>query len=352
MENNWFVKEYSDEDKEKVFLLRKEVYGEPFDAYEWDWKFKNSKILVAINEAGEAVGIRPTVIMKLKFHDQIIKAGMNVDVMTHPQFQRRGIFSTLVKNSYLKLKESNINAVYTFPNELSFPGYVKSIEWVKVSSVPLLVKPIKTKNLIGQYIKNTTLCSILSPFVDLGVSIIFHSKNDIVSTDLSIKKIKRFNNDFDSLWEEVSSKFNISVVRDSEFLNWRYVDRPGYHYEIFSAFKDEKLAGYVVTRIDNIFGLSLGLIVDIIAIDDDVARFLIQKACEYLEKSPIDVVGCLMLENSSYYNNLKQTGFRKIPKRYSPKNFYFVVKIDDEIVSPEDYMEKNWFITFGDIDIA
>lgn len=351
MEKKWFVKDYEDGDKEKIFLLRKEVYGEPFDSYEWDWKFKNSKILVAINDAGEAVAIRPTVFMKLKFHDQIINAGMNVDVMTHPQFQRMGIFSTLVKKSYQKLKDLNIKVVYTFPNELSFPGYVKSIKWVKVSSIPLLVKPIRTKNLLAQYIKNSTLCSILSPFVNLGFSIIFHSRT-IESSNLSIKKIERFNSDFDSLWKEVSSRFNISVVRDSEFLNWRYVDRPGYHYEIFSAYEDEKLVGYVVNRIDEIFGVNLGIITDIIATKDDAARFLIQKACEDLQKSPIDVIGCLMLENYSYYQNLKELGFRKIPKRYSPKQFHFVAKIDEEILSAEDYMEKNWFITFGDIDIA
>lgn len=348
--DNWFVKDYADEDKEKVFQLRYDVYGEPFDSAEWEWKFKRSTILVAMNDKDEAVGIRPTIIMNLKYYDQVIKAGMNVDVMTHPQYQRRGIFSTLVKKSYNKLKKSDVNFVYTFPNEQSFPGYERSLHWTKISTIPLLIKPVNMKNLLSKYIKNNKVCSILSPFVTLGSKFYFRVKGDN-GEDLDFKRINNFNKDFDTLWEKISSQYNICVIRNHNYLNWRYCERPGYEYNIFAAFKQDELIGYIVTRKDNMFGFNLGIIVDILAINEVVTKFLIKNAFESI-KNQVDVVGCLMLEHVTYYNALKELGFREIPKRFSPKDFYFVGKFEEEIYSVDDYLDKKWFVTFGDIDIA
>lgn len=347
------IKEYTPEYKEKVFKLRRAVYNESFDDEEWEWKFKSSRILIATNDNDDVISLRPTVLLKLKFNDQEITAGMNVDVMTHPDYRRLGIFSDLVKNSFQMLKEAEVPIVYTFPNQFSFPGYIKRIKWSHTASIPLLVRVIKPENIIKSYFKNSTLINILNPIATTFNNIIFDRSYNLKNNDISVSQIPFFGKEFDILWYDLSKTFKISVIRDSHYLNWRYTERPGYDYKIFSATNNGALKGYMVLRNDEMFGLNLGLIVDLIAENDETCYCLINKAIEMFKKSEMDIVGCLMLENSPYFNIIKKSGFIKTPQRFSPKEFFFVNNVDEEKLDPEEaYSGKNWYITFGDIDIS
>lgn len=352
MEKKWLMREYTDEDKENVFDLRRAVYNGPFNYDEWDWKFQSSKILVAVNDKDEVVSLRPTVKIKLKFKDKILTAGMNVDVMTHPDYQRMGIFSSLVDESFKKLNEEKIHIVYTFPNNFSFPGYQKRIKWNHVASIPLLVKVINPKNVVNYYITNSYVQKCINPLASTFNRMLSKNNKHNVK-NLLIEEVTFFDKDYDRLWQELSNQFEIAVVRDSNYLNWRYLERPDYNYKAFSARRDGNLTGYIVLREDNLFNFKLGLIVDIISKDTETFNLLISHAYEIFKDKNIDIMGCLMLNTSSYFNELKKAGFINLPKKFTPKEFYFVVKADEDIISKDEvYSSKNWFLTFGDIDIA
>ncbi len=352
MESKFIIKEYTAEYKEKTFNLRKAVYDESFDDEEWNWKFKSSKILIAVNDMDEVISLRPTVQIRLKFRDKTIISGMNVDVMTHPDYRRMGLFSTLVNESFKRLKEVGVPIVYTFPNNFSFPGYKKRMKWTYVDSIPLLIKILKPRNFIKRYIKNSHVQKCLNPVLDVFTSLIFTS-NGSKNRNLSINQINFFNEDFDLLWQELSNQFEIAVIRDSKYLNWRYVERPGYNYRVFSAIEDDILKGYIVLREETMFDLKLGLVVDILASDNGTAYSLLLHAYEVFKDNDMDVMGCLMFDTSIYFDVLKKAGFLRLPQKYSPKEFFFVVKADDDIiVSNSAYSSKNWFLTFGDIDIV
>ncbi|OEC86105.1 MULTISPECIES: GNAT family N-acetyltransferase [Methanobacterium] len=353
MNSSFIVKEYTDKYKEKVFRLRKAVYNETFNEDEWNWKFRSGKILIAVNHEDEVISLRPTIPIRLKFRDKTIKSGMNVDVMTHPDYRRMGLFSTLVNESFKMLNGLGIFIVYTFPNNFSFPGYKKRIKWKYVDSLPLLVKVLKPRNVVKKYIKNKNVQKCLYPLADVFASLIFISKTKSENRNLSINQIYFFSGDFDLLWQKLSNQFEIAVIRDSKYLNWRYVQRPGYDYKIFSAVEEGVLKGYIVLREDNMFDLKLGLVVDILTFDEDTACSLLLHAYNVFKDNDMDIMGCLMFDTSMYFDVLKKAGFLKLPKKYSPKEFFFVVKADDEIISSDiAYSSKNWFLTFGDIDIA
>ncbi|MEL7669202.1 GNAT family N-acetyltransferase [Methanobacterium sp.] len=353
MNSSFIIKEYTDNYKEKVFSLRKAVYDETFDEDEWNWKFKSGKILIAVNDKDEVISLRPTIPIRLKFRDKTLKSGMNVDVMTHPDYRRMGLFSTLVNESFKMLKELGVHIVYTFPNNFSFPGYKKRIKWKYVDSLPLLVKVLKPRSFVKKYIKNPYVQKCLYPVADAFNHLIFVSKTKSENRNLLINQIYCFNENFDLLWQELSNQFEIAVIRDSKYLNWRYVQRPGYDYKIFSAVEDDVLKGYIVLREDTMFDLKLGLVVDILTFDDNTACSLLLHAYNLFKDNDMDIMGCLMLNTSMYFDVLKKAGFLKLPKKYSPKEFFFVVKADDDIIAPDvAYSSKNWFLTFGDIDIA
>lgn len=346
------LKEYNPLYKEKVFDLRKAVYNQSFDDEEWQWKFKFSKILIAVNDEDEVISLRPTILVKLKYKDQIIDGGINVDVMTHPDYRRLGLFSKLVNYSFEKLKADNVSLVYTFPNRFSFPGYLNKdkINWTHIESIPLYVKILNTKNVLGNFVKNKKLAEILAAPIDLFIN----KRGNKGYNNISVEKINFFDGEFDILWQNVSDNIKISVVRDCDYLNWRYIERPNYNYQIFAAKNDDILTGYIILREETeLFNMKLGLIVDILSADEETTNALLDYAYKKFKKDDIDIMGCLVLRKSLYEDQIKNSGFFKVPKKFSPKEFYFVAKVNEELIDPEIvYNSKNWFLMFGDIDIS
>jgi len=144
-------------------------------------------------------------------------------------------------------------------------------------------------------------------------------------------------------------------VRDKKYLNWRYIDRPGQEYTVFSAQRGTNLVGYVIVKSNvRMFDLVLGLIVDILASDDNhVADYLIAQAIEYFRGEKVDAIGCVMLKHTPYHKALKRNGFIQVPQLLSPKEFYFMVHFNSgEIPKVLAGNPVNWFLTFGDFDIA
>ena len=43
--------------------------------------------------------------------------------------------------------------------------------------------------------------------------------------------------------------YKVIVKRDSQFLNWRYSDRPDIHYYKFGVFGEDKLLGYCILKL-------------------------------------------------------------------------------------------------------
>jgi predicted N-acetyltransferase YhbS len=358
MARDWSIREYSTRDKQGVFELRKAAYGESFDEQAWEWKFENgplrpAQILVAEKDA-LIIGIRPTIFMPMKIMNEVLIAGLNVDVMTHPDFRRRGIFSTLVRESLKRLNEQGVNIAFTFPNENSYPGYVRRLRWYHVCSLPLLAKPLNIDNIVKKYFKTSLLRKPAKLMARAVISTLLSSEPSRPN-GLQISTVESFDDRFNELWQRASSQYQIAVVRDKKYLNWRYIDRPGQEYTVFSAQRGTNLVGYVIVKSNvRMFDLVLGLIVDILASDDNhVADYLIAQAIEYFRGEKVDAIGCVMLKHTPYHKALKRNGFIQVPQLLSPKEFPFMVHFNSsEIPKVLAGNPVNWFLTFGDFDIA
>ncbi len=358
MARDWSIREYSTRDKQGVFELRKAVYGESFDEQEWEWKFENgpvdpARIYVADSD-GMIVGLRVFLLSRLQIMNESWTCGVAVDGMVHPDFRRHGIWSSLVREGLNKISKQGVNIACSFPgtDRYTYLGFRK-LQWSDVCSMPLLAKPLRVDNIVKKYIKMPLLQKLAKLLVKIIVSICLRQRLRKTS-DILIERIRSFDDRFDELWQRASRELNIAVVRDSKCLNWRYADKPGPEYTIFSAERGGNLAGYMVlTSSTNMFDLALGLIVDILTIEEDVTDSLISQAVEYFESQKVDAIGCLMLKHSPYYRALKKAGFVLVPRTFSPREFHFVLHVDSSNI-PETVVNKpdNWFLTWGDFDIV
>ena len=351
------VRESTPADKESIFKLREAVYGEPFDEDAYHWKFEKhsgipAKIYVA-DVDGAVVGLRSFIVERLKIHEKEWLAGLGVDIMVHPDFRRYGIASQVANEAFVDIERAGIPILVGFPNEDAFKVYTRRrSSWRHVCSVPLLVKPLNIDRILRNHVKNSLARALLKAPAQL-LSSIFLGGKEHRARGFTLAKADGFDERFDALWEEARQQYDILLVRDRTFLQWRFQERPDADCVVFVAERDGKLLGYTVLREDRMFDLNLGFILDLFAVNPDVASALVSKAREYFKELGADAIGCMMLQHTPYFKVLRRAGFVIAPKRLIHKEFYFGVQVKpsempDEIIN----RRESWFITFADVDVV
>jgi GNAT superfamily N-acetyltransferase len=69
-----------------------------------------------------------------------ILIAQSTDTFTHPNHQRKGLFTLLAKKTYDLAKELNIEFIYGVPNEKSFPGFIKKLVWNHIDNMHYLIQ--------------------------------------------------------------------------------------------------------------------------------------------------------------------------------------------------------------------
>lgn len=69
-------------------------------------------------------GVVPTI---LSIRQQKVLAAQSCDTMTHPAHQKKGLFVKLARQSFELAKQEGIHLVFGFPNQNSYPGFIKHL---------------------------------------------------------------------------------------------------------------------------------------------------------------------------------------------------------------------------------
>lgn len=144
----------------------------------------------------------------------------SMDTMTHPTYQRQGLFTNLAKTTYQHLIEKDREIFITgFPGLDSHPGFVKKLGWkniVLIDYVFLNRAVFKVKNLFNK------------------------------TSGLSFEQIRRFDESFKSYFENKKYPAGKILRRyDARFLNWRLADHP-FKYEIVKMSEGNQAVGFLV----------------------------------------------------------------------------------------------------------
>ena len=108
-----------------------------------------------------------------------------------------------------------------------------------------------------------------------------------MDTSIEVEDIGFFDEGADELWDKSKDYYDYAVVRDREYLNWRYCDPRGGRYFCKGAFEDGKLVGYAVLRINAIEeDYSVGFIVDLFTLPErlDVVAKLVDESIVFYKE--------------------------------------------------------------------
>jgi len=166
--------------------------------------------------------------------------------------------------------------------------------------------------------------------------------------DIEIRRIDRFNENHDSIWRAMSEGVSCTVARDCDYLNWKYIEQPGHHYDCWEVRCTGDLVGILVTRIEepnDSYAYRRLHWVDLVCQMDSTSLDAIIHGCIAVsEKLGVDAISA-QLTNQSIEKRLKLLGFVSRPAtRY--------LYISRGIVEAFPQVDcSDWLVSHGDSDI-
>jgi GNAT superfamily N-acetyltransferase len=236
------IRPYDEQDEDAVLDLLREALGEGPTGRRtpafFRWKhfanpFGTSFMFVAEAD-GRIVGLRAFMRWEFASGGRLIKAVTAVDTATHPQYQGRGVFSTLTKVALGSLP-SDIDLVFNTPNEKSLPGYLK-MGWQIVGRVPVNIR-VRRPLRFALGVRSIRRSSVV-PRRD-APSINGPRAGDVLADDDVISFVKRSS----------ASETRIATRRDGAYLPWRYAQVPTLDYRALRTTRSGRTTGLVIFRV-------------------------------------------------------------------------------------------------------
>jgi len=266
------------------------------------------------------------------------------DGFTHPDYQKKGIFSSLLNIINYGSRVDGIEFIYGTPNEQALPVEIKvGYRVIPSAHIYNLVRPINIESVIKS--RFPFLPRIFIPLLSmiLRFMIILHSPKSL-SEKVDIFLVSEFPKDIETLSQRASIKYNWILERSKQYLDWRYIENPD-SYEIFVAKVDNKTLGYVVTKPGLWRELKVLYIADYLMLPgresafDEVLSSIIKRA----RIQEMDMISCWSVETSEYTQLLKNRGFlrfRDVP----------VICYANELGKQVLHTDYKWHFTMADSD--
>lgn len=154
-------------------------------------------------------------------------------------------------------------------------------------------------------------------------------------------------------FQETAKAYNFIVIRNKEYLNWRYTECAHRKYTILLAEKNDEIFGYIVLSIQE-QKTKNGFIVDFltkpIPNQEEVIELLLLNGIRHLQHENAASIELCALHNP-YGRILKKYGFTVFPEK-----FFWGYDLVGHIESSDDFFthirnpRKKWLITMGDAD--
>ena len=294
----------------------------------------------------EVAAIYTAMPVVFKVQDQTVNALQSIDTMTDAAHRGKGLFPKLANRLYDDAQKDAYELVYGFPNENSAPGFFKKLQWVSFGEAPFLLKPLSI---------NYFLRKILKVKGNQGEDKRHEyalPANTTLSNNAVIKALAGFDMDYEDLWKASSKKIGVGVNRGADYMNWRYVNKPGEKYSIVGLFTNGKLEGIVVFTIKDKHGGRVGYIMELIYANEDhqAGIRLLKFAKSIFKKEKTDTVLAWCFEHSFNYKSYQKSGYFDLPIKFRPQHLFLGVRIFNE--TRQDFTKdiKNWYISYSDSD--
>lgn len=349
MMNQWHPREYRDGDEKEILNLFRKGFGEERTIEHWMWQYKKNPagkgVIFLADCGGKIVGHYAVVPTRFKIGDNEVLGSQSLDTVTDEAFLRKGIFTTLAQLTYDMARSRGARLVYGYPNRLSYYGLIKKLGFQEVVTVSRLAKTLTLKGLILRVTKRPRILKRSSFLTRMFPNRKVSTKPSKANGIHVVEHSGPFDSEYDELWRRVGRYFPVALIRDANYLNWRYLERPESKYEIFEATKKDKILGFILGRAINHDSWKEGYIVDFLTTSASIFGALLEEILWKFREEGVDIVYTWSLRSSKFRGNLLDKGFRE-----GTTDIVLTTKILADKLPVSTSNPRNWLVTRGDCD--
>jgi hypothetical protein len=299
----------------------------------WEWQFEKNPfrrgcelpVWIAVDEGGAVVGQIGAMFEPLRIGAEVHRLGWAVDLVVLPECRGQKVGFKLTTAIH-----HGSDILMALPMSEAFRCFVTKLGSIPVDTVtvfgrvarfdpPHVLAALRCR-LQNRWSGKSLLWllhflgfdRLIAALVNLSVGIRDIGLSRYINADIAVTRIDEFDQATDQFWNVVSPQFNAIVQRNSEYLNWKYVQQPHMDYQLFTASRCGKLCGHVILRKTRPPESNSGIIADLLVPFEDRATIhsLLAFAVRYFKDQNVNHISAASSVDA-YKNALSALGFRQ-----------------------------------------
>jgi GNAT superfamily N-acetyltransferase len=284
--------------------------------------------------------------VRLRVSGRQVLACTSLDTMTGGEYRRRGLFVKLAQRVFERCTREGLAFVYGFPNQNSAPGFFNNLGWTSLDPPVVLMKPLRLSSLLRRVLH---LSSVPRTRSKVPVEPMLSDPDSVGSP--GIVSLSGFDEETDRLWTDFSRGFVITLDRTHDYMNWRFVLKPGVRYYIRAIRTGREYDALIVYTMRDRPDMRLGHVMDLFFRGgrEAAGRALLQTACQHFRRAGCGAATALSFPHSPGYRLYARSGFLAIPpvEPYKVRWGFTPLGLDDR---PLLANAANWYLSYSDFD--
>jgi GNAT superfamily N-acetyltransferase len=229
----WSTSRYRAGDEHDLLALFNRVFGLHRSLEHWRWQFERNPyapptmILARRNSDGLLAGSHVVMPIPLCVSGSMLLGAHTLDLVVHEEFRRQGVFQITARECFEWCLERGMRVVIAFPNQQSYPGFVRSLGWSRILVPQRWSRRVGIRGLLGAGGAARTIT--WAP--DLLWRALSHAGHLPGRGEGHVEWRSSVPADQDDLWRACAPDHVLSLWKDARYLAWRYDANPDHDFE-------------------------------------------------------------------------------------------------------------------------
>ena len=334
-----------------------EVGAHTVDIYDqtyWDWQYKQlptgKSFAYVAWDADKIIGYYHVPIYRCSINGEEKLIGNIQDVAINPNYRGIGLFRQLAEFANKDLDNSEVDLIYTFPNDKSIRTFLKYNDFKIVSAVPAYIRPVSSGGILRNKINLLGLEKIVGWFADGFVNLLASNPK---LTNAKIEPVTEITDEVEAVFSDYSKSFQNHLIRDKAWLNWRYLNSVRGKHHLLALREAGKVTAALVLKEDEMLGNPSLLILDFAFTNgnENSLLYLINQVRKQPEHIGSQFNLLFVSGLAPTLASFKNVGFYQIPGKVNPRVLNLLSRSSSDMKAEPLQPEKNWLLTLGDWDV-
>lgn len=331
-----------------------ETVGTPVetDAH-YRWKFGGYPAPVPFRasvaeEDGVQVGFYAALPYRYQIDGSVHVAGMVCDVMTHPEWRGRGIFTGIGRHALERFEQAGMSFTTGYPIRPEvLPGHLK-VGWKVVHQMPMYVRPVGITSVLPTWLR--PIARVVNP--------VLRGMQFWAGRARTGYRTRRFSREAFLAWLETEDAYElfqtqwlgeqaIGLIKDRAFLAWR-TSAPDSTYQVECLMHGAALVGLALVRPTVLRGVATLAVLDFMVLDahQSASGVLHRAVFESAVAHDRDLVACMISRRWAARYHFAANAYLRTPYVFS----LIARRLGSSVCDEQLYDESRWHLGWIDSD--